>query len=270
MSLCIPWFFLAVVVEPGRPERFGWLWPLQVSVLSAVITHLHVMPTSAVARVIVAGLKTLLIVVLVATPLWLRGVSWLQTGWGGVDAEEIEVVRYVARQLRHEGRDTAAIGYQMFTLADHPARWNVIDPRYKVGAELDLIFKHQHDISNTTRCAEGVSPDDEYRIVQTEPRDSGRRAGISSMPGWATFSISSSGSTCTRCSGVNHGPISTGDSKDTTLGSPSRLRAGVHHSGRCPYPPTPPGGRRRAADSRAAAEKMPRVMRAAASLARAS
>jgi hypothetical protein len=167
MSLCIPWFFLAVVVEPGRPERFGWLWPLQVSVLSAVITHLHVMPTSAVARVIVAGLKTLLIVVLVATPLWLRGVSWLQTGWGGVDAEEIEVVRYVARQLRHEGRDTAAIGYQMFTLADHPARWNVIDPRYKVGAELDLIFKHQHDISNTTRCAEGVSPDDEYRIVQT-------------------------------------------------------------------------------------------------------
>jgi hypothetical protein len=106
MSVCIPWFFLAVVVEPGRPERFGWLWPLQVSVLSAVITHLHVMPTSAVARVLVAGLETLLIVVLVA--LWLRGVSWLQTGWGGVDAEEI----YVARQLRHEGRDTAAIGYQ--------------------------------------------------------------------------------------------------------------------------------------------------------------
>jgi hypothetical protein len=43
----------------------------------------------------------------------------------------------------------------------------VIDPRHKVGAELDLIFKHQHDIANTTRCAEGVSPDDEYRIVQT-------------------------------------------------------------------------------------------------------
>ena len=135
---------------------------MQVSVLSAVITHLHVMPTSAVARVLVAGLETLLIVVLVA--LWLRGVSWLQTGWGGVDAEEM---RYVARQLRHEGRDTAAIGYQMFPLADRPARWNVIDPRYKVGAELDLIFTHQHDISNTTRCAEGVSPDDEYRIVQT-------------------------------------------------------------------------------------------------------
>ena len=55
----------------------------------------------------------------------------------------------------------------MFTIADHPARWNVIDPRYKVGAELDRIFTHQHDISNTTRCAEGVSPDDEYRIVQT-------------------------------------------------------------------------------------------------------
>jgi hypothetical protein len=167
LSLCVPWVFLIVAVEPGRPERFGWLWPLPVIVLSAVITHFHALPTSVFSRAIVLGVKALLIGVLVLTPAWSRAVSWSRAGWGGIDAEEIDVVRYVAHQLQEAGRREAAIGYQMFTLNDHPARWNVVDPRYKVGTEFDLLFKHQHGIVNTTRCAEGASPDDEYRIVQT-------------------------------------------------------------------------------------------------------
>jgi hypothetical protein len=109
----------------------------------------------------------------------------------------------------------------------------VIDPRHKVGAELDLIFKHQHDISNTTRCAEGVSPDDEYRIVQTRAEGFWAASRHQFDASLGDGSSSSSGSTCTGCSGVNHGPIHTGESKDTTL-EPGAARStpGVHHSGR--------------------------------------
>jgi hypothetical protein len=44
--------------------------------------------------------------------------------------------------------------------------FNVVDHRYKVGADLDLFFKYRYGIVNTSRCAEGVSSQDRYRIQQ--------------------------------------------------------------------------------------------------------
>lgn len=165
LSLLVPWLFLLLVAEPGRPERFGWLWPLQVVVLCGIVTH--ALEKVATSRAVVLAVRLSVVLLLVGGPLQSRAGAWVRDGWAGFDAEEIRVVRYVAERLGEEGRAHAAIGYHMFTLHDHPARWHVIDARYKVGIELDLLLKHQHGISNTTRCAEGVSPDDEYRIVQT-------------------------------------------------------------------------------------------------------
>ena len=48
------------------------------------------------------------------------------------------------------------------------AKYNILDRQYKVGAEFDFLFKHRHGIANTNQCAEGLSPLDEYRIVQTK------------------------------------------------------------------------------------------------------
>jgi hypothetical protein len=50
------------------------------------------------------------------------------------------------------------------------ATYNIINPQYKVGAEFDLWFKYRHGIANTNGCAEGLSPSDEYRIVQPQPK----------------------------------------------------------------------------------------------------
>ena len=49
------------------------------------------------------------------------------------------------------------------------ARYHAIDPRYKVGAEFDALFKYRYGITNADACAEGVSATDQYRIVQTSP-----------------------------------------------------------------------------------------------------
>ena len=95
-----------------------------------------------------------------------RVKAWYKDGWPGSDPDEIRAVEYVANQL--QGRQQAAIGYQTF-IWDFMAKFNIVDPHYKVGAQFDLLFKDRHKISNTNRCAEGVSPHDEFRIVQTKP-----------------------------------------------------------------------------------------------------
>lgn len=78
-------------------------------------------------------------------------------------------MHYVANRLRTDGKESAAIGYQIF-IYGFMANFNIIDSQYKVGAEFDLLFKYWHGITNTDQCAEGISPHDEYRIIQTRPK----------------------------------------------------------------------------------------------------
>ena len=166
LSLIIPWLILLLIVEDAnRMERLWWLWPLQVIVLAASVTYVLSLLRAPGLFTWIGSLA--LIVMLLATPSMLsRSEAWLQTGWAGSDSEEIRVVDYVASRLK--GQNQTAIGYQIFTWGFN-ATYNAVDPLYKVGADLDLLFKHRYGVSNTNRCAEGVSPDDEFRIVQTRP-----------------------------------------------------------------------------------------------------
>jgi hypothetical protein len=167
LGLLVPWLILLLVAEPGRPERFLWLWPLQVVVLAAfvadVLARLKAPRTAALISQIA------LICILLAPPLLSGLDAWRRIGWAGSDPEEIQVVDYVANQVRLEGKDRAAIGYQTFIYSFMP-KYNIIDPHYKVGAEFDLLFEYRASISNTNHCAEGISPADEYRIVQIAPK----------------------------------------------------------------------------------------------------
>jgi hypothetical protein len=170
LSLLVPWLILLLIAEPGRSERFLWLWPLQVVVLAAFVTY--ALPRLRVPRPVTWLGQLLLIVVLVGSPLASKVHSSYRTSWSGSDAAEIDVADYIAEQIRSEGHDRAAIGYHIF-IYPFMATYNIINPQYKVGAEFDLWFKYRHDIANTNQCAEGVSAGDEYRIVQMRPK-SGR------------------------------------------------------------------------------------------------
>jgi hypothetical protein len=168
LCLLVPWFIMLLVAEPGRPDRYWWLWPLQVVVLIAAVTYLpeRLRLSSPLARIAQIGFTLLL---LLHPALLSRVQAWLRTGWSGPTAKTVEVVDYVASQVRSEGKNSAAIGYQTF-IYGFMAKSNVIDPRYKVGAGFDMLLKHRHGLLNTDRCAEGVSSDDEYRIVQIRPK----------------------------------------------------------------------------------------------------
>ena len=176
LSLVVPWLTLLIVAELGNQGRFSWLWPLQAIALSAFITNIMArlrMPSSLLWLSYLVLTGALVIppfhsheYATVAQP---RVKQWLRNGWAGSDAQEVQVVDYVANRLRSDGIQRTAIGYQIF-IYEFMAKYNIIDSQYKVGADFDLLFKFRHGIANTDRCAEGVSSHDEYRIVQTRPK----------------------------------------------------------------------------------------------------
>jgi hypothetical protein len=169
LSLLIPWFILLLVAEPDKPERFWWVWPLQVMFLAAFVTH--VLPRLRTPRLVIWISSILLIFALVGNSfLFSRANAWTRNGWAGSDAEQIQVVDYIANQIRADGKEQAPIGYQTF-IYPFMAEYNITNPQYKVGAEFDLLFDYRRGISNTNQCAEGISSKDEYRIVQTKPQE---------------------------------------------------------------------------------------------------
>jgi hypothetical protein len=168
VSLLVPWLILLIVAEPGKPERFWWLWPLQIIFLAAFVTHF--LSRIRRARPVTFLTFGFIMLAVLYNPLVLSRVgSWIESGWTGGDAPEIQTIDYLASQLRSHGRDRAAIGYQMF-IYPFMAEYNVANPQYKVGADFDLLLKYRHGIVNTNACAEGISANDEYRVVQTQPK----------------------------------------------------------------------------------------------------
>lgn len=168
MALAVPWLLLFAVAEPGIPERFLWLLPLHVLVLAAFVTVL--LPRIGVPRPAAWLAQGLLVFVFLWNSFLVSRVdAWRADGWAGHDAAEVRVVDYIAADISKRGRDRASIGYRLF-IYPFMVDYHTVNPYYKVGTEFDVLFKYQHGIENTDRCAEGVSSGDDYRIVQTRPK----------------------------------------------------------------------------------------------------
>jgi hypothetical protein len=167
LALVTPWLVLFAAAEPGVPERFLWLLPLQVLVLAAFFTVL--LPRLGVPRLAARLAQALLVFAFLWNSFLISRVdAWRADGWSGHDAAEVRVVDYIASDIDKEGRDRASIGYQLFVYP-FMVNYHSVSSYYKVGTQFDVLFKYQHGIENTDRCAEGVSPGDDYRIVQTRP-----------------------------------------------------------------------------------------------------
>jgi hypothetical protein len=167
VALATPWLVLFAAAEPGVPERFLWLLPLQALVLAAFVTVL--LPRLGVPRPAVWLAQGLLALAFLWNPFLISRVdAWRADGWSGHDAAEVRVVDYVAADLTRERRNRASIGYQLF-IYPFMVNYHSVSSYYKVGTQFDVLFSYQHGIENSDRCAEGVSPDDDYRIVETRP-----------------------------------------------------------------------------------------------------
>jgi hypothetical protein len=164
LSLVVPWLVLILVVEQGGFNRYFWLWPLQVILMVAAVTYI---PERLGWRRSVGFVGQVTIALTLLTHPWVVSPvrAWARSGWSGPETNDLRALDYIASQVHSEGRSTVAVGYQVFIL-QFMASMNVVDSRYKVGADLDLFLKYRHGIANVSQCAEGISPTDEYRIVQ--------------------------------------------------------------------------------------------------------
>ena len=82
----------------------------------------------------------------------------------------IVAMDYVGSFIELEGRNDAAIGYEI-QIDPFITIFNLVDRRYKVGADFDLLLKYRHGVTNRDQCAEGTADGDEYRIVETNSSD---------------------------------------------------------------------------------------------------
>ena len=166
-ALAVPWLILFAVAEPGDPTRFLWLLPLQVLLLAAFCTV--ILPRLHVPRPAVWLAQALLVFVFLWNSFLITRVdAWRADGWSGHNAAEVRVVDYIANDIARRDRDRASIGYQLF-IYPFMVNYHSVSSNYKVGTQFDVLFKYKHGIENQDRCAEGVSRDDDYRIVQTRP-----------------------------------------------------------------------------------------------------
>jgi hypothetical protein len=184
VSLAVPWLLLFVVADADR--RFWWMWPLQVIMLAAAVTYVPAR-LKAPRALVWAGSFGVCLIVAANTMLLSRVQSWTHDGWAGRDAQEVQVADRVNALVRARGGpNETSIGYEIDT-SRFMAAFNSIDSRYKVGADLDLLFKYRYGIINKDRCAEGFQASDTYRIVQIAPIDKyvGRDVAAQPTPGEA-------------------------------------------------------------------------------------
>lgn len=178
LSVAVPWLLLFALADGER--RLTWLWPLQVIPLAAAVTWVPLRLGASRWTLRIGCCAVALIVASNAVAVS-RLDSWRHDGWSGRDAMEVEVTDRVAGLVRAEHHDHASIGYEV-DIWRFMALANVADSRYKVGADFDLLLKYRYGIVNLDRCAEGVSPDDSYRVVQTSARAMNNPLGANRIP----------------------------------------------------------------------------------------
>jgi Dolichyl-phosphate-mannose-protein mannosyltransferase len=171
ISIAIPWLVLFLIADVER--RFWWMWPLQLVLVAVSVVYLPMRLWRLSRGVWIPALFAMLMVAN-NTVFTSRVHDWIHSGWSGKDANAIQAVDTAATLVRTSGnRGHASIGYEMdvrrFVAIDH-----IVDSRYKVGADFDMLLWYRHGISNLNRCAEGVLGTDTYRIVQIATDNVGR------------------------------------------------------------------------------------------------
>lgn len=170
--LVVPWVILLFRAEPDRgADRMIGIWPLQVIVIAACTSAVCPQDVRRFARWAVPVLVALVIAV---NPFVVeRTRDWLKNGWTGADADEVRLVDRLAGFLRSEGKEHAAVGYLFH---GGPPRSPDAEPSLQA-AQFDDLLRYRHGISNTDLCAEGIAPDDEYRVAESGALAAWRRMG---------------------------------------------------------------------------------------------
>jgi hypothetical protein len=159
-ALWIPWLVVVLLAEPGRPERFWWLWPLQVAL--AVMALFQIVDAWKGPRWIYWVLTIVVMVAMFPAPEYFPRIQEILTrGYSGPDSGQIHVVDFIGKETRGSGKSQVAIGYRFN--GDKPDT-AAADPSLWYGSWFNLMLQSRWQLENTDHVPAGISDADQWRI----------------------------------------------------------------------------------------------------------
>ncbi len=145
-----------------------WLWGLQLVVLGLAASYIPRRRGWPAWSVL--ALEAVAIAAVVLNSAVLNRVrDWRTEGFAGATPSIVEAADRLAGEIQVGDETAPIIGYLLF-FNGYELLGNKIDPRYRIGAPLDQYLATRYGINNGRENAEGVSPLDEYRLVENRPR----------------------------------------------------------------------------------------------------
>ncbi len=110
LAFSVPWFLLMLLAEPGRPERFWFMWPLQMIMVALCLQWVsRRLPRARLAFSILA-----LATGIALLPIRLyadRAIAAWTQGYSGSDSDQWNVIAFLSRQAGVDADGTIKIKY---------------------------------------------------------------------------------------------------------------------------------------------------------------
>jgi hypothetical protein len=161
-AVCIPWLLLLFLAEAGRPERFYWLWPLQVALMMMALHGcVRIWTESQWARWTVTLMA--IVAVFPMSAYLPRIQNAITNGYGGADSPQVQVIDYIGNTEHQQGHATTSIGYLLVTDPNN-TQTIVQDPALWGGTWFNLFLQTRWKIENIDHDKRGINEMDRWRI----------------------------------------------------------------------------------------------------------
>lgn len=174
LAAWLPFLILCLINEPGRPDRFWWQWPIYALALAFAAE----LGGRALGGRIWAGSAVCAAVIVLVVPGPFdraRVTDWVAHGFSGQDSGQVQTVDFLGSQTREEGRSSLTVGYSL----QYPvfASETTSDPLYRTGSWMDYLLLTRQRVRNLNQTVRGLSPEDEFRVVEEPGPASVAQAG---------------------------------------------------------------------------------------------
>jgi hypothetical protein len=162
VAFSIPWILLVILGEPGKPERFWYMWPLQILIM---IMFLRWVAERYPKINLVYSLSILALgVALLPLPFFSQRISdgWAH-GYAGTDNDQWKVVEFLAGEAKSEGVNSLRVSYWM---ADTSSPMNPLRPGDRISDWFDYLLLVRSGVHNLEGASPG-GPKGTWEVVDT-------------------------------------------------------------------------------------------------------
>jgi len=164
--------FVAVIVLSGADQwadcerRLLWLVLPKMILVALTVDALVAGFTQRRAVRLSARMALVLLVAGNGTFYW---KNWfiIHEGLAGPQSSRNMAIACIAQRVTADGKTEARIGYDI-EFPPWMVWWRAVDGVSKVGWEYDLLLEKRFGVTNLTRVAEGISSEDQYRLVEAK------------------------------------------------------------------------------------------------------